>query len=1456
MIREANIKGGKDNITVVLAEVNAPDDESAPADRTEQTKETNIINMNETMNYNNKKNGIIAMIVVTLCFILGCFSLYWNQRPMLETVEKAYGEKRAACMNGDLPARTLETVLVKNGYYQDEDDARCISRHWTSTFANDGQPVETLWELRRWTYQLPALKARSEGGKVLRALADSSFAKIGVTPEVKALYVNGSIPTAAMGGDAVIEARVVDSGTHEAVPGTIVRLKEHYYETVLQDTLDRSHVEVAKDSVVAYAMTDASGIARFDAIPGRSYSVLPIKEGYEYGQEKGTVRGVLKAGRTTYTFNEREHRIGVFHGSTYSDIKSSMAITVRTPEEYTGKYLLGILIFLLSWWFAFIAVRLRDRKLGQPSETALIPVLMLITGVGLLAQFGMLNPLTDKLLGFKTALTIGLATVIFVVLQRLDIVRWYASDYRLGGRRIPFDLLMRSSYRPLGLAYAIAAIALLVLLCFFGTSPENSDAKISLFGAFQPADLVKFLVVFFLAAFFSAREDEIRAFSKTTDKVSLRLQLRTIALVCTCILAICAIYLIVLSSMGEGLILVLVFICCYSVARGDLWQMTLGVVSYVAIVVVAEIVSPSVWAVVIASILWLALWLGISLLRKKVIYESAVFFNLLLFIIAAGGGILKMIPLTSHQGEKLLNRKEMTFSGVWENKVPGAGDQVFLSIQGIATGGVTGLGLGKGHPNLTPAFTNDMIISGISEQMGFVSIVCLMLAYMFLAYFGMKTALKSGHPFVYYLVFGITLATVIQWLYIFGATLGLFCLSGVPAPMLAYGKSSLLCHIVAYSLVIAASRYPVGKFDRPDAEALGRSPLVLPVIFMVAILLLGYNMRYAVFEQNRTIARHGVFLTSDGDVSVEYNPRIAKVLDRLDAGDVYDRNGHLLATSSREKVLDNIEDYADCGIPASFVKEEAGRDRRRYYPYGIHLSYVLGTHDDKVLWSNSLTNPYGPGIEHRYFSFLRGFDNTRKDIYGNATRETVTFARRHPDRFLPERSVEVSKTVNIYNYTPIVPLVKRGGSTRSIKNWNEKREGRDITLTLDAKLQTVLQRRMAEKIAEDPVLSRKPRLIVDVFVQEVKTGDMLASANYPLPDLEAIRDLNSKGRFSYDESDPNARAKTMRDAGFTQTPCGSAIKPAIALAGQMSHGEGVFNQTFYVDEKEIIERGRVKEPYGYRIGFDEAMRESSNCFFVFFGLHNDVFRRLGELFKIIGIRLDGHDGRGTLVPYVFNPDEITPKTDGSYDAEVDYMRSRAIPLYQAYEKLRDEEGKRYRLNAFRGSGEWWGWFYGQSTMHASPSNMARLVSIIAGDGIFVPTRYVLKLGDKVVSVKDSVEVVPGGTGRLQEAMCSEAQKHRERGYALPGAVDGVGSFFSKTGTPERGLYVKDGRGGLVYTVQNDGWYIFALPCSSTQSYLAVAIRMERLGSGGSSLAVKFASEVVIPAFRECGYEVN
>ena len=1450
LINLANDKGGKDNVTVCICEVKSHGKEiEEPVDLFEKQK--------ETLKSNNMKNtkkviSLLLMFLVSVSFLFGFLILYRNQKPMLETTSRSFKEGRSICLNREIPEQGLSSMIEKAGYYIDEKDASCVSHHIATVLANKRYSIQKLFELRTWEYQIPVEIAKKTGGNMLAELADSSCMRIGLSSDILKIYETDSIPSYNNSGDSQIHVRVVDYKEKRPVPGVVVRLKEHFYEC------GQDNLEAANDSILAYSITDSLGYACFKVNRGKSYSVLPIKPGFQYGKEKGTVKGALNSTKVKYSFEEREHRIDFFHGKTYSNIKSSMSLTVRTPEEYSGKMLVSIVLFLLSWWTAFIAVTRRDKKVKLDSEKIIIPILMFISGVGLISQFSMLNPLVDRVIGFDTSLTIALALFFFIILQRIEVVRWYASDYRISRKhRILFDPIMGSTYRPLGVFYILIAICIMFLLAFVGTSPEGSDAKISLFGWFQPVDLCKFLIVIFLAAFFASKEEEIRKFSSVTNKVSFKLQLRVISLVCILIMIVCGLYLSVLSDMGSGLICLLVFIFMYSCARKDIGMMVLGISSYIAFILVTRSVTPDIQALTWASAVWIVLWLAINLIIKKAIFESAIFFNLLIFILIAGGPIMKSIPLTEHQGAKLMERTAMTFSGVWSNEIDGGvGDQIFLAVKSISSGGLLGQGLAKGHPNFTPAFTTDMIIAGISEQMGYIMVIALMIAYVFLAYFSIKSSMKCGHKFVFYLVYGIILATIIQWLILLGSTLGVFCLTGTPASFLSFGKSSLLFHIIAYALVISASRYPYGQFSVMSRDIISNRMSALPVCIIVSLALLGYGLRFSCFEREKTITRPGYFIDKGGNMIVEYDPRISKVLDNIEAGNIYDRNGILLATSSRDELIENKNQYLKCGVSEYDINKEIGLDHRRYYPFGPGMSFTLGDYNDKHFWSNSKTSPYGLGIENRYFSHLRGFDDTMRDMYGNPTRKTFEYNKKYGDRFLPEKKYEVKTTLPIYDYSPIVELIKEDGDGERTRNWNDERRNRDITITTDARLQNILQHRMEEAIANDEVFSAKNKLIATVFIQEVESGDMLASANYPLPQPDTILLLNKKKVYRYDESNPQTKAITMYDGGFTQTPCGSVGKTMTALAGMMGHGDEVCNKTYFVYPEEIIERGKINEPNGHYVNFMEAIRQSSNCYFNFYGLDNNVFKELGSLYKTVGVRLDGHNGRGKLIPYIFEMEEMSAEVEKKYNDEIEYVQDKAIPLYSSYVKRRNEEGKKTRLNAFRGSAEWWGWFYGQSSMSASPCNLARVCSIIAGDGTYVPTRYILKLGTEDIPVSKPISVVPTGTRPLLEAMVSEAGKHRANGYKLPYAIDGIGDFFSKTGTPERGLYTKNHNGDLVYSKPNDGWYIFGVPCASTNSYLAVAIRLERLGAEGSPLAVKFASEVVLPAIKECGYQIN
>src|SRR5882724_12566030 len=70
------------------------------------------------------------------------------------------------------------------------------------------------------------------------------------------------------------------------------------------------------------------------------------------------------------------------------------------------------------------------------------------------------------------------------------------------------------SYVPL-----IASFVLSALLVVFGSGPGTSDAKVNLFG-FQPIEIIRVLLVFFLAGYFATRWDVLRHARETREPLA------------------------------------------------------------------------------------------------------------------------------------------------------------------------------------------------------------------------------------------------------------------------------------------------------------------------------------------------------------------------------------------------------------------------------------------------------------------------------------------------------------------------------------------------------------------------------------------------------------------------------------------------------------------------------------------------------------------------------------------------------------------------------------------------------------------------------------------------------------------------------------------------------------------------------------------------------------------------
>lgn len=147
--------------------------------------------------------------------------------------------------------------------------------------------------------------------------------------------------------------------------------------------------------------------------------------------------------------------------------------------------------------------------------------------------------------------------------------------------------------------------------------------------------------------------------------------------------------------------------------------------------------------------------------------------------------------------------------------------------------------------------------------------------------------------------------------------------------------------------------------------------------------------------------------------------------------------------------------------------------------------------------------------------------------------------------------------------------------------------------------------------------------------------------------------------------------------------------------------------------------------------------------------------------------------------------------------------------------------------------------WGQSELEASPLNMARVVSIVANEGKFIPTRYTLDTPSS--TSKDIIDTKSASL--LSDAMKSESQKWIDKNI-LPSSLSS--RIGGKTGTPMRSI-----RGEKIL---NDGWYVCFIKDPNTGQNLSIAVRLERLPDKVvSTEAVKLLKPVVLRALKECGY---
>jgi cell division protein FtsW (lipid II flippase) len=502
-------------------------------------------------------------------------------------------------------------------------------------------------------------------------------------------------------------------------------------------------------------------------------------------------------------------------------------LIVRSPRQFQREFLLWAGLDFAGFYLVALAWRLTRFR----GDRTFLPALHLLTGMGLALMLSLRDPLRDTLEFHKFALGVFLGCLLLILPALKPFHYRRLSDW---------------CYTPLYLA-----LGLFGLLLVFGKGPAGNDAKVNL-GPFQPVELIKILLVLFLAGYFTRNWERLRDLreKRILPKLFQRTGLPRVEHVVPVMVATAAalVLFFVLKDMGPALVTFFVFLAMFGAARGRPGLVVAGLVLMVASVAVG--------------------------------YRMG-------------------------QPHTVVQRIDMWLSP-WDNEVHG-GDQLAHALWAFSTGGPWGSGPGWGDPEMIPAGNTDLVLPAIGEEWGFVGVATVLLLAAFLVARGLRVAQRAETDFGFFLALGLSSLIAFEMLLISSGVLGVLPLSGVVSPFLSSGNTAMLANFLIFALLISISA------EGQTGHRLNTRPLRW-VLAAATVVLLAAAARYQVVKDADYLARDAHAFEQDGVKRPQHNPRMNSLAREIPRGSIYDRNGIPLATGDWSEMERHAADYQALGI--------------------------------------------------------------------------------------------------------------------------------------------------------------------------------------------------------------------------------------------------------------------------------------------------------------------------------------------------------------------------------------------------------------------------------------------------------------------------------------------------------------------------------------------------------------
>ncbi|MCI8724760.1 MAG: FtsW/RodA/SpoVE family cell cycle protein [Hungatella sp.] len=140
----------------------------------------------------------------------------------------------------------------------------------------------------------------------------------------------------------------------------------------------------------------------------------------------------------------------------------------------------------------------------------------------------------------------------------------------------------------------------------------------------------------------------------------------------------------------------------------------------------------------------------------------------------------------------------------WKNPwadIDNTGYQITQSLFAIGTGGWLGMGLYQGMPGKIPVVSKDFVFAAISEEMGAMFAVCVLLICLgcFLQFIMIACEMEAA--FYRLTVFGLGIMYITQVFLAVGGTIKFIPSTGVTLPLISYGGSSVVSTLILFGVV-------------------------------------------------------------------------------------------------------------------------------------------------------------------------------------------------------------------------------------------------------------------------------------------------------------------------------------------------------------------------------------------------------------------------------------------------------------------------------------------------------------------------------------------------------------------------------------------------------------------------------------------------------------------------------